>query len=247
MATDVEREPTDVQTYVVEGAVSQDEMIDRVLATRREHDAVLQAFHRVWYDAGPHTWGYTHFLGVGTMKCPLDLWMYQDLIARHRPRTIIETGTYAGGSALWYAYLMEMLGIEGGHVYTVDNEDHRKCDHPRITFLGGDSTNPRLVEALAEHIERPLMVILDSDHGQAHVYRELCLYAPLVQVDEWLVVEDTNISWPGDGGARAGAEKYMKAHEGEFAQRIMCERYLLTFSPGGWLQRVAKCAHGEPA
>ncbi len=91
------------------------------------------------------------------------------------------------------------------------------------------------------------MISLDADHSADHVRRELELYAPLCRVGEYLVVEDTNISWSGpdgDRGAAGGVQDYMDAHPGEFVQDILCERWLTTMHPGGWLRRVAACGHG---
>ena len=60
-----------------------------------------------------------------------------------------------------------------------------------------------------------------------------------------LVVEDTNISWGDtDRGAAGAVADYMAAHPGELAADILCERYLLTMHPGGWLRRVRGCSHG---
>jgi len=234
--------------------VTLDEMAGRVQKSRDKHGDLLQEYHKVWYESD-HTWCYTFFLGIGLMKSPNDLWVYQQLITEFMPRTIIETGTYQGGSALWYAMIMQALGIDG-HVWTIDIEDHRKSErsrhlttHPMVTCLTGDSTDPLLVEALVPEIRYPLLISLDADHSAEHVRKELDLYAPLCRVGDWLVVEDTNISWgePGephsDRGARGGLEDYLRAHEGEFRQDILCERYLLTMHPGGWLQRVAECTH----
>ena len=238
--------PKTVVSPLVEVSIA--EMAARVHRTQAEHGPLLQAYHKVWYES-EHTWVYNNFLGVGVMKSPNDLWMYQTLMNDWRPRTVIETGTYQGGSALWFAFCMEALGIDG-RVWTVDAEDHRKCSHPRITFLEADSTDPKLVEALKAEIQHPLLISLDSDHSAEHVRKELDLFAPLCDVYDWLVVEDTNISWGdvtggGDGerGARGGLEDYLRAHEGEFRQDILCERHLLTMHPGGWLQRVAPCPH----
>jgi len=224
-------------------------MEGRVVKTREAHGPALQQFHEIWYNCG-HTWPYTQFMGVGLMKCPNDLWAYHELIFLHRPTTIIETGTYQGGSALWMAFVMDMLQIEDGHIYTIDLEDRRQCDHPRITFLAGDSTDPAIAAALREEVARAggsVLVSLDADHSEEHVRKELELYAPFCQVGDRLVVEDTNIAWVGeggDGGARAGLEGYMRAHPGEWRQDILCERWLLTMHPGGWLQRMAECTHG---
>lgn len=229
-------------------ATSVEEMAARVLKTREQHGPLLQQYHEVWYNA-PHTWHYLHFLGVGMMKSPNDLWMYQELLSEYRPKTIIETGTYLGGSALWYAFLMDMLQIDGGRIFTIDIDDHRRCDHPRITFLDGDSTDPALAAAISEQVEYPLLVSLDADHAAAHVFKELTLYAPLVKPGDWLIVEDTNISWGDDGehkgdrGAQGGLQDYLTIHEGEFRQDVLCERWLLSMHPGGWLQRMAECVH----
>lgn len=185
-------------TIVQVGQTSIEELEAEVRKVRSQHDELLQAYHKIWYESS-FTWPYTYFLGVGMMKCPNDLWMYQNLMTNLRPMTVIETGTYEGASALWFAYIMDMLGIDGARVFTVDFEDHRRnprIQHPRITFIGGNSVNPEIVAAIEEEMPNgPLLVCLDSDHSAKHVREELELYAPLCKVGDWLVVEDTNIGW----------------------------------------------------
>ncbi len=231
--------PTCVVTPPVE--VTLDEMAQRVMETRDKHGDVLQKYHEVWYNA-PHTWTFTHFLGVGMMKSPNDLWAYQSLISDYKPRTIIETGTYQGASALWFAFLMQMNGIDG-QVRTIDFEDHHSCAHPMIEFIHGSSVDPEVAAYAMRDIQYPLLVCLDSDHSAKHVREELDLYAPAVHVGDWLVVEDTNVSWHGqggDGGAQGGLESYLREHPNEFRQDVLCERWLLSMNPGGWLQRMAE-------
>jgi cephalosporin hydroxylase len=228
-------------------------LIKRLEQSRAEHADLLQRYHDLWYSSG-HTWHYTHFLGVGLMKCPNDIWMYQDLMSRLRPQVVIETGTYQGGSALWFAFLMDMLRIDGGRVLTVDIKNYRKTwlvEHPRIFYLNGNSADPDVADDIQEVLpERGgRLVVLDSDHSAEHVRHELELYAPMLRVGDWLVVEDTNIGWTdgaggGDRGARGGVQDYMDQHPGEFVQDLLSERYLLTMNPGGWMQRVKACAHG---
>lgn len=241
--------PQPATVVLTSEGIAVSELERRILETRAKHGAVLQAYHEIWYNAS-FTWPFTHFLGVGLMKAPNDLWAYQALMTGFRPRTVIETGTYQGGSALWFAYLQDMLGIDDGRVFTIDLDDHRdkRAQHPRVVFLGGDSTDPALAHAVISEVKYPLLVVLDADHACEHVRKELELYAPACRVNDWIVTEDTNVQWlgpDGDRGAAGGVEDYLHAHPGEFRQDILLERWLLTMAPGGWLERVAECPHGR--
>lgn len=237
-------------TVVEQGKTTLGELESALAKTHAEHAEVLQRYHEVWYNA-PHTWHYTQYLGVGLMKCPNDLWIYQDIMTRFKPTVVIETGTYQGGSALWLATLSDAMGFDC-RVFTIDIEDFRRCAHPKITFIRGDSRDAGIaadLRALLTDDDR-LLVVLDADHSEAHVRRELDLYAPMTKVGDWLVVEDTNIGWSdgrghGDRGAAGGLADYLEAHPGEFRQDALSERYLLTMNPGGWMQRIAGCEHGR--
>lgn len=234
--------PAAVTSMMPVATMTHEEFVAEIRTAQERHRELLQKYHELWYTSH-FTLVWTGFLGVPLIKCPNDLWSYQELINEFRFKTIIETGTYCGGSALWFAFIMDALGIEGGKIFTIDIEDKRKCSHPRITFLTGDSRSVKLAAALAEQVTHPLLVTLDADHGEDHVYRELCLYAPMTNVGDWIVVEDTNVSWPGEEGARGGCAKYLREHPGEFEQSPIPERFLLTMHPGGWLQRVHACEH----
>lgn len=212
-------------------------------ATLEAQAPLIHAFNDAWYRAD-HTWSSTNVCGVPTMKAPTDLWMYHELMWRHRPRTVLETGTACGGSALWFALLMDMLGIDG-QVITVDiaPDLHDVAKHPRVVSVTGDSSNPVVARAVLDRVTHPLLVSLDAEHSEEHVAAELALYAPEVRVGEYLVVEDTNISWPEDAGAFGAVQAYLQAHPTEWYRNIWCERYWLTMHPHGWLQRVQECAH----
>ena len=112
-----------------------------------------------------------------------------------RPELVVETGTYRGGSAFFLASICDLLGA--GEVVSIDIEPVRDDypAHPRITYLGGrSSTDPDVVADVRARAEgKRTLVILDSDHSQAHVEAELAEYAPLVPVGCYVIVEDSNI------------------------------------------------------
>lgn len=216
------------------------------LRSAPESRQVMDAFHRLWYDA-PHTWAMTYWQGVPTMKCPFDLWTVQDVVFGMKPSLIIETGTALGGSALFYAHLCDLN--KKGAVISVDLEPNETLpDHPRLTFVrGASSIDDKVIAYLQTRVvEReagPVFVFLDSDHSQAHVAQELDRYAAFVGVDGLLVVEDTNINnhpvLPTFGpGPHEAVEAFLAAHP-EWYREPTYERYAMTMHPGGWLRRAA--------
>ena len=147
----------------------------------------------------------TKWLGAPIRQNVLDLWTIQETIATVRPEVIIETGTFEGGSALFYADLLDRLGGPGG-VLTIDNAPRSTPTHPRVTYLVGNSTSPAVIDrvkAVAVQAAGPVMVILDSDHSERHVSCELDAYSPLVTPGSFLLVQDGAIDRLGYS-ARSG-------------------------------------------
>jgi cephalosporin hydroxylase len=210
--------------------------------SRSEKESAIEAFHRLYYDAGPQTWQQTRWLGVRTLKCPIDLWIYQEILAELRPELVIETGTFAGGSALYLAGVMDHL--HHGAVVTVDLEEHPdRPRHHRVTYVRGSSVSPDVVSRVARKARgrRPVMVILDSDHSRDHVLAELHAYADFVTPRSYLIVEDTNVNGhpvvPEFGPGPAEAVATFLAERSDYEVDRSRERLLMTFNPGGFLRR----------
>ena len=208
---------------------------------------IIENFHDLYYlgleeDKEP-IYKHTYWMNVPCEKCPLDLWIYQEIISATRPDLIIETGTRFGGSALFMAHMLDILGK--GEIITIDIDDTiSRPDHPRITYVHGSSSDADLIESvLANRPEEVRLVILDSDHSKAHVAQELDLLARHVSVGSYLIVEDTNINghptFPTFGeGPYEAVEDFLKTHS-EFTVDETKEKFLLTFNPRGYLRRVA--------
>jgi cephalosporin hydroxylase len=136
------------------------------------------AWHGRYYDA--EVWKRTTYLGIPIYKLPLDMWRYQELIWERKPDLIIETGTYCGASALFMAHVMDRIG--NGRIVTIDiSLKNDLPSHDRVTYVRGSSSTDNEVVARARSMAASaggVMVILDSDHKEAHVSLELEKYAP---------------------------------------------------------------------
>lgn len=218
----------------------------RRLAGRSALDPdVIQAFHKLYFDARAYnlTWRNTHWLGHAILKCPLDLWLYQEILHRIRPAVIVETGTAFGGSALYLASMCDLIGH--GKVVSVDLEPRPgRPEHPRVTYLTGSSVAPDTFAEVQMAIAgaSPVMVLLDSDHSEAHVSRELESYHRLVSVGSYLVVEDTNLNGhpvePEHGpGPWEAVQAFLPRHP-EFAHDAEMDKFLLSFNPSSYLKRL---------
>ena len=169
------------------------------------------------------------YRGVPILKNPLDLWIYTELIAKHRPQRIIETGSWMGGSAMFLRDTCRNLDLDT-EIVTIDI----KSIPPRkgVIILTGSSVDPAIVEQLASVPET--MVILDSDHSSEHVLAELKVYSKILGDDQYLVVEDTIV-----GGPHQAVRVFLQAHRHDFELDSM--PYLfgmdLTSNPDGFIRR----------
>jgi len=193
----------------------------------------VRAFQKVYYDS--FVWMATYWLGVPVAKNPLDLWVYQEIIWETRPQVLIETGSYEGGSALFFASLFDLIGE--GRVVTIDIEDTaaRHLSHPRITSIVGSSVSDDVVYQLRKIVgNQTAMVSLDSDHSAKHVLREMELYSQFVSTGNYIVVEDTELKGPGPGKA---VTRFLKDRK-DFVQDRSREKFMVTSNRGGFLKRV---------
>lgn len=207
----------------------------------RPDQKVIDAFHRGWHGSIDGTWHKTRWRGVKVIKCPFDLHIYQELIHQIKPDVIIETGTCFGGSALFLADMLQLIGGKG-IVVTIDIKMPKNPPyHPRLKYVTGSSTDPRTFKKVLEWVNGKVLVILDSDHKKDHVLKEMKRYGPLVSKGSYMIVEDTNLNrvvrkdhGPGPGEA---VDAFMY-HNPRWVVDLECEKLYMTFNPGGYLKRV---------
>lgn len=213
--------------------------------SKSEQQYIVDEFHKLYHRSGfsGGTWQNTFWLGVPTLKYPLDLWVYQEIIFEVRPDLIIESGTASGGSALFMACMCDL--VDKGRVITIDIEDIQpRPQHKRIQYLQGSSTSENVVDRIRSSMadSSTVMVVLDSDHRKEHVLDELQIYSQFVTKGSYLIVEDTCVNGhpiqPKFGpGPMEAVQDFLEGNE-DFIVDDSKEKFYLTQNPRGYLKRV---------
>ena len=203
---------------------------------------IVNKFHSLYYCSPERTWNNTRWMGRRTLRCPLDLWVYQEILFDIKPDIVIETGTNEGGGAHFLASVMDVIGK--GKVIGVDIEEmDNRADHERIKYIKGSSINSKTVKSISKIIkeEHVVLVILDSDHNMPHVLEEMKIYSKFVTKGSYMIVEDSNINghpimpkW-GPGPFEA-IQKFLSENE-SFEVDSNREKFYLSFNPSGYLKK----------
>jgi cephalosporin hydroxylase len=199
---------------------------------------VVDTFTKLFYLSNPWNGSNMRWLGVPVFHAPSDLWVMQEIITETKPDLIIETGSAFGGSALFFA------SVFLGNVISIDTQQMVKpvVIHKRIEFKKASSLDKTTIAKVKKAAKgKRVMVFLDSDHHEKHVAAELKAYASLVTPGCYLVVHDTLLGGNPlqvDTGENpmAAVKKFMDGNE-EFETDRTREKFLMTFSPSGFLRR----------
>jgi len=197
------------------------------------------------YERGPIRMKYH---GIPIRKNPLDLWIYQEVIFDLKPDLIIEIGSAHGGSTLWLAHQLDLLGNERGKVLSLDiDRTPYLASHRRIVELTGDSSTPEVVRQVKAHRESASVVLIchDGNHTAEGVLRDLRAYADMVTPDSYFIVEDGlgdvkrtwgDSQYAGAGGPLNAVLEFLK-ERGDYQIDYDKERYILTQNNLGFLRR----------
>ena len=233
---------------------------NRQLVARMGADESLRQLAREWF-VGSSRYEYSyHFkwLGRPIIEFPQDIVSLQEIIWEVRPQLIIETGIARGGSLIFSASMLELLGGDGCVIgIDIDIRPHNRREieqHPmsrRITLIEGSSVDPNVVQQVFSMAQgkKPVLVLLDSNHTHDHVARELQMYSPLVTCGSYLIVFDTVIEdmpedffpdrpWGRGDNPKTAVSEFLKQNGRFEVARDIDDKLLITVAPGGYLRCI---------
>ena len=168
-----------------------------------ENESLKKLSNKWIMESSLHEYSY-HFrwLGVPIIQFPQDIVGLQEIIWKIKPELIIETGIARGGSLIFSASMLQLIGK--GSVVGVDIDIRKEnkaiiLKHPlykRIKMIEGSSIDKTVISKVNKIAKnkKNILVILDSNHTHEHVLAELNAYSKLVKKGSYVIVFDTRIA-----------------------------------------------------
>ena len=210
--------------------------------------------------ADKHKYTYNfEWMGRPIIKFPSDMIVQQELMWELKPDLIIETGIAHGGSIIFYASMMEMMGINGEVVgIDIDIRKHNKHlikSHPmykRITMYEGSSIDPEIIKQVKKHVKEKkcVIIILDSLHTHDHVLKELEAYSEFVSIGSYCILPDTFIEffpkgyfanerpWDVGNNPYTAMNEFLKKNKKFKIDRNLSNKAMITETIDGYLLRL---------
>ena len=223
-----------------------------------EDSALFEKSNEIITEADKYKYSYLWtWLGVPIIQLPSDIVAMQEAIWRSKPDVIVETGVARGGSLIFFASMLKLLGRGKVIGVDIDIRAHNRDTiehHPmaeRISLIEGSSIADDTLAKVRSEVPdgASVMVVLDSDHSRDHVLAELRAYAPLVTKGQYLIVADTllgrlephqtptarsKIWYPGDEPL-AALHRYLEECSRFVLDEEINGKMILSSSPGGYL------------
>ena len=224
-------------------------------------DKDVQSLSRIWIrEIARHRYAYNFtWLGRPVIQFPQDMMAIQELIWSIKPDVVIETGVAHGGSILFSASMLELVGGEGYVIgIDIDIRKHNRTEieaHPlsrRVRLIEGSSVDDAVVSQVREIVGegKKVLVILDSNHTHEHVLRELELFSPFVGEGSYLVVYDTLIEdmpldlvgdrpWGPGNNPKTAVWEFLETNKRFKIDKDLEAKLSITVAPDGYLVCIA--------
>lgn len=240
--------PEHLQNYSVSGMSNGQELTQELRTTMPQRAWVTALPRQTMLSVQNASLNYS-YQGIPLIKNPFDFALYPLLLWNLKPKTIIEIGSYSGGSAVWFGDLLNNFGIDG-HVYSIDIRKVTTVTHPRVTFMEGSgrALQEILKPDFLNSLPRPFLVIEDADHFYETTIHVLDFFHPYLREGEYIVVEDGIISDLGEnilynGGPHRALKEFLSTQEGEYEiDGKYCDFFghNLTWCTNGFLKKLTE-------
>lgn len=199
------------------------------------------------------------WMGRPIIALPQDMIAMQEIIWNVQPDLIIETGVAHGGSIVYYASLLELIGKDGIVVgIDIDIRKHNRQlieAHPmskRIRLIEGSSISLEVLKKVKEIAveKKTILICLDSNHTHDHVLQELNLYGPLTSIGSYCVVFDTIVedmpedydwgqrTWGKGNNPKTALREFLKTHDDFKIDQEIHNKLLISVAPDGYLKKI---------
>jgi cephalosporin hydroxylase len=210
-------------------------------------------------------------LGVPIIQFPQDIVSLQEVVHENKPDLIIETGVARGGSVIYSASLLALLDLRESIDLKTDFRQNRlvvgvdlEIRHHTlmaieseslkdyIKLISGSSTDESVfqeINNISKNFSNP-MVLLDSNHTEDHVLKELNLYSGLINSGGFIIVYDTSIEFDsneywleknrgwGKGNSPLSALKKFLSNNTSFEMVVgQTEKLGITVCPFGYIRK----------
>lgn len=222
-------------------------------------DKTLAKISKQWFlNSYKYEYSY-HFkwLGRPIIQYPQDMISIQEIIWTIKPDLIIETGIAHGGSLIFSASILELIGRGKVLGIDIDIRKHNRIQiekhrlFKRITMIEGSSIDKPVIKKVYDYSKgmKKVMVLLDSNHTHDHVLKELNLYSPFVTKGSYLVVFDTiaeympknifsNRPWRKGNNPMSAVREFLKKNNRFKIDKSIEDKLLITVAPNGYLKCI---------
>jgi len=176
------------------------------------------------------------YRGLVNLKSPFDVALYPRLIWELQPRSIIELGSFHGGSGLWFADQLDTLCQRRGAVHSFDLHGKvvsARARHPRLHFHSVDLTDLQSFDReMLAALPHPWLVVDDAHVNVLGVLRHLDAF---MQRNDYYVIEDVFMNATPDVLAAARTiEELGYLVDTHYTDAF---GYNVTCAPNGWLRK----------
>jgi cephalosporin hydroxylase len=187
------------------------------------------------------------YKGIPALKNPFDLALYTRLLWDAKPRTLIEIGSYKGGSAIWFADQMRSMGIDG-RIFSLDINAVQDVSDPIVSFITSDSLPSAMPQDWLNSLPRPMMVVEDSAHTFEQTLLVLKYFADIMQPEEYIIVEDAIVTPMGidfehalNGGPALAINQFLSGRSDFIVDPELCDYFgfNVTYNVNGYLKKVS--------